>query len=563
MTHGRRFGGFVPLAAFFLLVSVLTSAPALADSTSFAEYPIGDDAIPGGIVSDFGAVWVMDQHPNNKVLKLDPDTGQILATYSSPVDGLQAAITSGLDYIWFAPEWVDEEPQEVIFRLNPANGQITPFPLPTDGAPSRLTTGLGYVWATAVSRNSILRLDPGSGAVEEYSLATPESLPVGITVHDGDIFFNEIGNQMVGRLDPDTGVITEYPMGVDARACCGITSAFGYVWYTTGASDLIGRLDPATGNVVETPVTPGSFPIEIVSDGSSLWFTENTGNRIGRMDPKTMAVTEFPIPSDDPRPFNIASGSVWFSANNENGVWRLDVDSFDTVGLVDPTKGTWQLRDEAGAVTTFYYGNPGDVPFMGDWDCDGFDTPGLFRTSDAFAYLRNSNTQGIADIRFFFGNPSDIPLAGDFNGDGCDTLSIYRPSEARFYIINKLGENEGGLGAAEYSFLFGNMGDKPVVGDWDGDGIDEIGLHRETTGFFYYRNTLTTGIADGQFYFGDPGDRFVSGDWGIIDGVDTPAVFRPSNTTFYFRHTLTQGNADSQFVFGESGWLPVAGRYGL
>jgi hypothetical protein len=234
-----------------------------------------------------------------------------------------------------------------------------------------------------------------------------------------------------------------------------------------------------------------------------------------------------------------------------------------SVGLVDPATGQWHLRDAVGPAADFYYGNPGDVPFMGDWDCDGIDTPGLFRTSDAFAYLRNSNSQGIADIRFFFGNPSDIPLAGDFNGDGCDTLSIYRPSEARFYIMNMLGENEGGLGAADFSFLFGDLGDKPVVGDWDGDGIDEIGLHREATGFFYYRNTLTTGVADGQFFFGDPGDRFVAGNWGIVGGTDTPAVFRPSNTTFYFRHTLTEGNADSQFVFGESDWLPVAGRFGL
>jgi len=232
------------------------------------------------------------------------------------------------------------------------------------------------------------------------------------------------------------------------------------------------------------------------------------------------------------------------------------------VGLVDTSTGQWRFASSAGPIAEFYYGNPGDVPFVGDWDCDGVATPGLFRQSDAYAYLRNSNTQGIADIRFFFGNPSDIPLAGDFNGDGCDTLSIYRPSEARFYIINKLGENEGGLGAAEYSFLFGDAGDKPVVGDWDGDGIDEIGLHRETTGFFYYRNTLTTGIADGQFYFGDPGDRFVAGDWGIVDGAETPALYRPSNTTFYFRYTLTQGNADSQFVWTGAGmnWLPVAGE---
>ena len=46
----------------------------------------------------------------------------------------------------------------------------------------------------------------------------------------------------------------------------------------------------------------------------------------------------------------------------------------------------------------FYFGNPGDYPFMGDWDCDDVDTPGLYRQSDGYVYLRNSNTQGIADV---------------------------------------------------------------------------------------------------------------------------------------------------------------------
>jgi hypothetical protein len=233
------------------------------------------------------------------------------------------------------------------------------------------------------------------------------------------------------------------------------------------------------------------------------------------------------------------------------------------VGLVDTATGRWHLRTNGRRVHSFFYGNPGDVPFVGDWDCNGIDTPGLFRQSDAFAYLRNSNTQGNADIRFFFGNPSDVPLAGDWDGDGCDTLSIYRPSEQRFYIVNALGASDGGLGAADFSFVFGNPGDKPVVGDWNGDGVDEVGLHRESTGFFYWRNTLDTGIASGQIYFGDPGDRFLAGDWGIVDGVDTPAVFRPGDTAFYFRHTLTQGVADRQFDFGRSSWLPVAGAFGL
>ena len=117
-------------------------------------------------------------------------------------------------------------------------------------------------------------------------------------------------------------------------------------------------------------------------------------------------------------------------------------------GGVDHRTGIWYLWDASNTQTTsFYYGNPGDFPIMGDWDCNGIDTPGLYRQADGYVYLRNSNTQGNADLKFYFGNPGDIPLAGDFNGDGCDALSIYRPSEARFYIINELGENDDGLAA--------------------------------------------------------------------------------------------------------------------
>ncbi len=232
------------------------------------------------------------------------------------------------------------------------------------------------------------------------------------------------------------------------------------------------------------------------------------------------------------------------------------------VGLVDPSQGEWHLRDAVGSVSSFFFGNPGDFPMMGDWNCDGIDTPGMYRQSDGFVYLSNANQSQVADIRFFFGNPGDVPLSGDFNGDGCDTVSIYRPSEGRFFIINELGQNEGGLGAAETDYLFGNPGDKPFVGDFDNDGVDTVGLHRESTGLVYFRQTHTQGIADAQFIFGDPGDRLVAGDWNN-DGTDTPALFRPSSTTFFFRHTNTQGIADASFQFGESRWLPVAGHFSV
>ncbi len=215
------------------------------------------------------------------------------------------------------------------------------------------------------------------------------------------------------------------------------------------------------------------------------------------------------------------------------------------IGVTGPD-GLWRIKDAVSSEALdveFGYGNPGDVPFLGDWDCDGIDTPGLYRRRDGFVYLRNSNSTGIANVQFFFGNPDDLPLAGDFDGDGCDSVSLYRPGEATVYVINRLGDGQGGLGAADYSFMFGNVGDKPFSGDFDGDGIDEVGLHRETTGLVYYRNTLSAGIADHSFIFGDPGDRLVAGDWNG-DGTDTMAVYRPGDGNWYIKLTNGPGVAD-------------------
>jgi hypothetical protein len=224
----------------------------------------------------------------------------------------------------------------------------------------------------------------------------------------------------------------------------------------------------------------------------------------------------------------------------------------DVVAFQDQA-GRFHLWEELSALRTvapFFFGNPGDVAFAGDWDCDGVETPGLYRRSDGYVYLRNSNTEGVADLAFFFGVPGDYPLAGDFNADGCDTVSIYRPSEQTFYVINDLGSDDGGLGEAEYSFLFGVSGDKPFVGDFDGDSTDSVGLHRESTGLVYFRNSNTTGVAELEFIYGDPGDKLVAGDWNG-NGNDSVGVYRPSNGLFYIRNSNSAGTADAIFHAGE------------
>jgi hypothetical protein len=261
---------------------------------------------------------------------------------------------------------------------------------------------------------------------------------------------------------------------------------------------------------------------------------------------------------------------AWFqratSIASDAGPECVGSSSCDSIGHVDPG-GVWTLADRprtSPATNEFYFGNPVDVPFSGDWDCDTVDSPGLYRQSDGYVYLRATNTQGVADREFFFGNPGDVPLVGDFNGDGCDTVSIFRPSEHRMYIINELGNGAAGLGAADFFYTFGDFGDIPFVGDFDGNGVDEIGLHRGSTGQILLRYGLSGGTADASFPYGAPGDDLFAGDWNG-DGIDTVAVYRPSNGNWYVRLANTAGFADHTIHFHNHGQttLPVSGRFGF
>ncbi|NNL68891.1 MAG: hypothetical protein HKO70_02900, partial [Acidimicrobiia bacterium] len=225
------------------------------------------------------------------------------------------------------------------------------------------------------------------------------------------------------------------------------------------------------------------------------------------------------------------------------------------IAQFDPDTGRWHMRDAVGATHTFYYGVPGDVPLLGDWDCDGDDTVGMYRPSNGFVYLRNTNTGGVADINFFYGVAGDVPLAGDWNGDGCDTLAIYR--SGRVFVRNTLG-----TGVADYDFYFGVPGDRPFAGDFDGDGTTTVGLYRTTSGFAYLRQSNSSGIADAEFFFGTPSDRILVGDWDR-NGTETVGIFRPDETRFYLSNTNATVEADRDFRFGETHFIPTAGRLGL
>jgi murein DD-endopeptidase MepM/ murein hydrolase activator NlpD len=222
-----------------------------------------------------------------------------------------------------------------------------------------------------------------------------------------------------------------------------------------------------------------------------------------------------------------------------------------TPGLVDGDSGFWRVGSDG-----FYYGNPGDEAMLGDWDCDGVDTPGVFRPSRGRVYLRNSAGAGPTDVEFGFGNPGDLPIAGDFDGDGCDTVSIYRPSQARFYILDALGPPGGSVGAADYWVDFGDPWEQPLAGDFDGDGFDEIAVWKRDTGrvavtFDLPRNAAIA-TADAVIRVDGFADSVAVGDWDD-DGIETFAVYRSGVLSMVEGDILQRG---------ARGWAAVAGDVG-
>lgn len=218
----------------------------------------------------------------------------------------------------------------------------------------------------------------------------------------------------------------------------------------------------------------------------------------------------------------------------------------------------WYLRNNnsggAGDIV-FQYGQNGDIPVVGDWNGDGRDTPGVFRSATATWYLRNSNSGGAGNLEFVYGVPGDIPVVGDWNGDGIDTIGVFRNDTRTWYLRNS---NSGGSG--NVVFEYGRPGYTPIVGDWNGDGKDTIGVFQRETRTWYLRNSNSGGTADMEFQYGETQDIPVAGDWNR-DGKDTIGVFRSAEEKWYLRNTNAGGAADLVFPYGKSDDKPVVGDW--
>jgi hypothetical protein len=128
-----------------------------------------------------------------------------------------------------------------------------------------------------------------------------------------------------------------------------------------------------------------------------------------------------------------------------------------------------------------------EIPMVGDFDGDGCD--------DAISFERRyGGVRVIRSIpggndftmfylwydRFCVGN--EIPMIGDFNGDGRDDIISFSLNDGRVYVglSTVFGFWSGGLAGTRtiWRTEFCHNGEEPFVGDFNGDGLDDIAYFR-------------------------------------------------------------------------------------
>jgi CSLREA domain-containing protein len=202
----------------------------------------------------------------------------------------------------------------------------------------------------------------------------------------------------------------------------------------------------------------------------------------------------------------------------------LDGDSLAELIVWRPSDGTWYWLTSS---TGYAYTNArskqwgsqsaGDVPFLGDIDGDGSSDLIIWRASTGtWFWLTSSTNYNYASARSQqWGNKGlgDIPMLADMDGDGRSDLVIWRASTGTWYWLSS-STNYNPASAVGYQWGNQGLGDVPILGDFDGDTIADLGIWRASTGTWYWL-TSTSGYS-----YANAGSK----QWGSLAEADKPML---------------------------------------
>ncbi len=250
------------------------------------------------------------------------------------------------------------------------------------------------------------------------------------------------------------------------------------------------------------------------------------------------------------------------------------------VGIFSSAHNYYELHQDSEPLR-FHFGADNSrwgtqvLPIAGDWNGDGLDTVGGFDLAARSVHLADENDSdelfergqvhallGLPHAPPVAGEaPAEIPIAGDWDGDGIDGVGVYHPATRTFYLVD-----DPALGTVSTQVDLGGQTGVPnsawpLTGDWDGDGDDELGLF--AAGIVSLYPNLVAGPPSVQLTVG--GIRAIAGDWDG-DGVDTVGSFAAATNTFTLYEQNTQGAATETVQLGHAepghwSWHPIAGRW--
>jgi hypothetical protein len=226
----------------------------------------------------------------------------------------------------------------------------------------------------------------------------------------------------------------------------------------------------------------------------------------------------------------------------------FDGDGRADVSVFRPSDSVWYLNRSQAGPEAVALGSATVKLVPGDYDSDGKTDVAVFKPSEGKWYLLLSRTATLSTISW--GTSSDIPVPGNYYRYGnYYSANIFRPSDGTWWIrlSDKWHEVEH----------FGQNGDIPVGGDYDGDGLSDISVFRPSTGIWYIRSSRQFTIWYRQW--GLATDKVVPADYDGDTKTDI-AVYRPSEGIWYIANS--GGNPAHSIVrFGASEDIPVPADY--
>lgn len=198
---------------------------------------------------------------------------------------------------------------------------------------------------------------------------------------------------------------------------------------------------------------------------------------------------------------------------------------------------------------------------------------GVYRSAGAFGlWVYDTNGNGVFDASdkiTGFGLAGDYPVVGDWNGTGVQSIGVFRGG-VWYLDLNNNGQWDGVAGG-DGIYFFGLPGDIPVVGDWTGSGTTNFGVFRCSPGqvcawILDANGSKAYEPSDPTYYYGLYGDIPVVNNWNGTGTQDQIGVYRPMPNGLALWIVDSNGSgawepSDAGYQFGWSTDIPIVGNW--